>query len=89
MLRIDEGTPLVILVAVLWALRNKPVYRNIGGCITAIACSLLSPYYVASPMAFLALHFYNGEKGEGNQLVNYLAYPVILLAIGLCAKFLI
>ena len=38
-------------------------------------------------MGFLAIHFYNGEKGESSRLVNYLFYPVTLLAIGLAAKF--
>ena len=31
----------------------------------------------------MALHFYEGNKGEENRLVNYLAYPVILMACGL------
>jgi hypothetical protein len=38
-------------------------------------------------MGFLAIHFYNGEKGNTGRLVNYLFYPVTLLAIGLVAKF--
>lgn len=33
------------------------------------------------------VYFYNGEKGEGSRIVNYLFYPVALLAIGLIAKF--
>ena len=44
---------------------------------------------MAAPMGFLAIHFYNGEKGEENRLVNYLAYPVILLAVGLAGAFLL
>ncbi|MBP3304779.1 MAG: hypothetical protein J6L24_02315 [Oscillospiraceae bacterium] len=89
MLGIDEGVPLLILIAALWALRSKPIYRNLVGCIAAILCSVLSPFYLASPMAFVALHFYNGEKGESSRTVNYLAYPAILLVVGICAKFLL
>jgi hypothetical protein len=39
-------------------------------------------------MAFLAIHFYNGEKGGDNKPVTYLSYPVLLLAFGLAAKLL-
>lgn len=87
MLRIDEGPSLVLLVAVLWLLRGKPTLRVLFGCVTAFACSLFSPFYLASPMAFLAIHFYNGEKGEGSPWVNYLSYPAILLIAGLLGTY--
>ena len=80
MLKIDAGSPMVILTAVLWAYRNKPLYRNFAGAAAAIACSVISPYYLASPMGFMAIHFYNEEKGTNSRQVNYLAYPAILLA---------
>jgi len=41
------------------------------------------------PMGFLAVHMYNGERGESNRLVSYLFYPVALLLIGLAAMFLL
>ncbi len=87
MLRIDAGVPCLILTIVLWCFRKKPLYRNFAGCIAAVICSALSPFYLPSPMAFLAVHGYNGEKGAENRIVNYLAYPVLLLVAGVVAKY--
>ena len=47
---------------------------------------LISPLYALAPLAFLAIHFYNGEKGTGNMIVNYAAYPVLLLGVWAVAK---
>lgn len=88
MLSIAHADCCVILVAVLWAFRNKPTYRNIMGCTAAVVCCLLSPYYLAAPMGFLVVHFYNGEKGSSKQEFNYLVYPAALLAIGVIGIFL-
>jgi hypothetical protein len=49
----------------------------------------IASYLASAPVAFIMIHFYNGEPGEGNRYINYLAYPVILLATGLLAKFAI
>ena len=46
-----------------------------------MVCSLVSPFYLASPMSLLAVHFYNGEEGDTNRSVKYLAYPVALLVV--------
>lgn len=89
MLKINAGMPIVLVVCVLWAFRKRPVYRNVAGATAAIVCTLGSPFYLASPMGFMAVHFYNGEKGEGKWLVNYLAYPVLLLVIGLIARLVL
>lgn len=89
MLGIQDGAPLVLLSVVFWAFRKKPVLRTIFGCVAAFACSLFSPYYIASPIVFIALHFYNGEKGERNVWVDYGCYPAILLALGLVGKYVI
>ena len=89
MLGIEDGASLVLLTAVLWACRNKKVLQMIFGCLAAFACSLFSPFYVASPIAFIVLHFYNGEKGDSNPWVDYLSYPAVLLALGLLGKYLI
>ena len=83
MLGIDFGGPMLVIVAVLWAFRSKAMYRSFIGASTAMACSLFSPFYLASPMAFLAIHLCNGEKGEENRKVNYLAYPVLLAFMAL------
>lgn len=89
MLQIDHGTPLVILVAVFWLMRNRANLRGLAGAGAAMACTIVSPFYLVSSMGCLLTHLYNGEPGESNRIVNYLAYPVLLTAILLAAKFLI
>lgn len=79
MLKIEHGAACVILAAVFWAMRNKPNLRNLVGGAAAMACSLFSIFYMVSPMSVMVLHFYNGEKGEENRLVNYLFYPAALI----------
>lgn len=89
MLKIDAGGPCVLMTAVLWALRDKPNFRILGGCTAAFLCTVFSPYYLIAPMIFIALHMYNGEKGEENRVVSYLWYPVTLLVFGLVSAYLI
>lgn len=88
MLKIQEGQCCVLMVALLWASRNMKHMRNIAACGAAACCSVFSPFYLASPMGVLAIFGYRGERGEENRLVNYLAYPVLLLAVGLAGNFL-
>lgn len=88
MLNIEFGAPLLVITAVLWGLRDKGLYRNFIGASAAIACSLFSPFFLASPMSFLAIHMCNGEKGEDNRLANYLMYPGILLLATAAGMFL-
>ena len=88
MLNVQDGACCVIMVAVLWLSWNLKQYRTFIGCAAAACCSLFSVYYLAAPMGFLAVHCYQGEKGEENKLINYLAYPMLLLAAGLAAKFI-
>lgn len=83
MLGIQYGSCTVLLTAVMWVFRKKPLVRNIAAATASVVCTLFSPFFLAAPMGCLAIHFYNGEKGEQNRLVNYLAYPVLLLVIGL------
>ncbi len=88
MLKIEFGTATVLIVCILWIFRRRPMYRNFAGATAAIVCSLTSPFFLASPMGFLAIHLYNGEKGDENRLLNYLAYPAMLLIAGIGCKFL-
>lgn len=89
MLNVEYGACMVILVCVLWAFRRNPLYQNIAGATAAVVCTLITPFFLAAPMGFLVTHFHNGEKGHEQRLVNYLSYPVLLLAVGLVAKFAI
>ena len=88
MLKVDFGTPVIIILVVLWALRAKPMYRNFAGASAAIACSLFSPFFLASPMSFLAIHMCNWEECEENRTVNYFSYPAVLLLAFIVGKFL-
>ena len=88
MLDIAYGLPTVLIAAVLWALRAKPIFANVAGATVSILCSLSSMFMVAAPMGFLAVHSYNGEKGESSRLVNYLASPALLLTACLAGMVL-
>lgn len=81
MLGIPYGGCTVILVSVLWLMRSKPLMRSMVGATASMLCCFYSLFFMASPMVFLAIHFYNGEQGAQNKVVNYLAYPVLLLAV--------
>ena len=87
MLKVDHGIPMMLMICVMHLFRNKKMYMGFSGMAAAALCTGISPFYLIAPMGFLAIHFYNGEKGEGNRVVNYLFYPVSLLAIALIAKF--
>ena len=72
------GGTCVIFTAVLWAAHEKQNLRLISGCFTGIACAVFSPLYLFSPLAFLVIHFYSGERGGKNRLLKYLSYPLVL-----------
>lgn len=87
MLKVDHGIPMILMFCVIYLFRNKRMFMGFSGMAAAALCTGISPFYLAAPMGFLAIHFYNGEPGNSGKLVNYLFYPVTLLAIGLVAKF--
>lgn len=88
MLGIQEGPCLVLLTAVLWATRGKTLWRNIFGCVAALACCVFSLFYVLSFVSVLAVNLYNGEKSEENKIVKLVIYPAVLLAFGLLQKYM-
>ena len=88
MLGIEHGACCVILCAVLWLLRGKNNMQTFIGIAVMFACSIFSMFYMAGVLSFLALHFYEGDKGAENRWMNYLTYPVILLACGLMMVFM-
>ncbi len=81
MLNVEYGNIVVILVTVLWIFREKTSLRNMIGAAVTILCGMTSMFFMAAPMGFLAVFLYNGEQGEQNRYVSYLAYPVILVAV--------
>jgi hypothetical protein len=80
MLKIEYGSATVLIAAVMWAFRKNSLYRNFAGAAADIVCTAFSMYFLAAPMAFMIIHGYDGEKSTNSRQVNYLAYPVILLA---------
>ena len=80
MLKIEYGSATILLTSVMWAFRKNTLYRNFAGAAAAIVCTVMSMYFLAAPMAFMIIHGYDGEKSTNSRRVNYLAYPVILLA---------
>ena len=87
MLKVEHGIPMMLMSCVIYLFRNKRMFMGFSGMAAAALCTGISPFYLAAPMGFLAIHFYNGEPGNSSRLVNYLFYPVTLLLIGLVAKF--
>ena len=88
MLHIDQGICLVIMVGFLWVVRNKSNMRALFGFCSAMVCTLFDMFYMGSCMAFIFLHRYDEERGDQNRVFNYAFYPVMLLLIGIAAKFL-
>lgn len=86
-LMISDGAACVVITATLWALRKHRSWQIFGGCAAMVLCTVFSLFYLLAPITFIVLYFYNDEPGEGNKLVNYLAYPVLLLVVWLVARF--
>ncbi len=83
MLKIENGTCILLLTLTFWAFRNKPNFRNLAGGAAAMLCSLFSLFFMAAPMGMLVIHFYNGEAGKGSRKWNYAFYPALLLAFAI------
>ena len=95
MLHIEDGNRMLVIVPILWIFRDRKPMQVLFGCMaTFLSCifnmnTLATIGCCVAPLTFILVHFYNEEPGEGNKYINYLAYPVMLLAIGLLAKFAI
>lgn len=88
-LNIADGVPTLVIVAVLYLLRRKRSWQIFGGCVAMVLCTIISPLYLGAPLTFMIFHFYNEEPGEGNRLTNYLAYPALLLFVGVMTNYII
>ena len=78
-LPIEEGPCLVLITSALWNFRENPKLRLVAGIVVGAACGLIKIFYVATPLAMLLVHFYNGEKGNDFKAGRLVAYPGILL----------
>lgn len=88
MLRIEDGVVVLVMTAAIWFFGKLPNFRTLGGCMAAVACTLLSPYYALMPISMIAAHFYNEERGKTNRFLQYAAYPLLLLAVALVDMYL-
>ena len=88
MLKVEHGVFFMAMVLTLWVMRSKPQYRLFVGMGVAALCTAISPFYLAATMGFMAIHFFNGEKSESGKLINYAAYPAMLLICALAPMFL-
>lgn len=77
-LGVAYGGSCVIITAALWMLQGKQNIQMLAGCAISIACSIFSPMYLLSPLAFLAIHFYDGRYGSAGKHIYYLGYPSVL-----------
>ena len=90
MLKVNYGGTMVIISYVLWAFRTKPSsYRLLAGAAATTLCSISYMLFIAAPMGYLALLFYNDEEGDTDYKINYGAYPAILLITLLAGMFLV
>ncbi len=95
MLRIEDANRMLIIVPVLWIFREKKGMQILFGCIATLTACIFNMDTVAfigcsvAPLIFMLIHFYNGERGESNSYINYLAFPGILLAVALLTKYAI
>lgn len=88
MLNIEHGDCLVILVAVLWYVREKSNFRAVFAFAGAMLCTMFDMFYIGSCMSCIMLHRYNAERGDQNRKFNYAYYPVLLLIVGIAAKYI-
>lgn len=83
LLGVAHGPTCVILTATLWALRGKPNLQTFLGILVTIICSLFNIFFITAPVAFLLLHFHDGEQGVDNKRISCLIYPACLLVFAL------
>lgn len=90
MLNVEHGVALLIMVMTMWALRNKKSLRALFSSFAAAICMIISPFYIVSAMGILPVHLYREDEQEQEQnvVLLYAAYPVLLLVVGVLAKFL-
>lgn len=70
----------VLLIYVFYVFRQQEPVRDIVGAVTLLGAGKIE---IAGYVAFLPMHFYNGERGLKLKYVFYLFYPVHILVIAL------
>lgn len=86
---VTQGPCIVLITAVLWTFWNKPLWRSIMGAVACILCAvLISPFYIAAPLAMILIYFYRGEKGMDFKWGRLIAYPAIMVLVAAVLWFL-
>lgn len=75
----------VLLIVVLYMYRDKEIQRDIFAGIVLLCTSLAE---ITGLLAFIPMHFYNGQRGKQIKYFFYVFYPAHLLILGLIARFL-
>ena len=89
LLGIQYGVAIVVMLAALWFFRSSRNKQVIAGIAACVICGFLSYYFYAATLGVLFLLLYTGERSYSeNKWVNYLSYPVMLLAVGIAARLL-
>ena len=88
MLNVDHGPAFLIVMMVMWTLREKKHMLTLIGGMAAAACMLISPFYIVSVMGVLPVHLCREETPEDMKIFPYLSYPLLLLAVCLLSNFI-
>lgn len=87
-LGVAHGAATVILAAVFWATRGRPIGQTLAGLAACLGLVIFSPLYIISALGLIAVHMYSGRKGYEDRLLTYLLYP-ILLGVSLAFLYLV
>ncbi len=68
----------VLLIVVLYMFRNIEPVRNFAASIAMLGAGLVE---IAGYIAFIPMHFYNGERGLKLKYIFYVFYPLHLLLL--------
>lgn len=74
LLKTDYSWIGILLVTILYVYRNNHILRNTFGCICVA-------FEITAPLAFIPIHFYNGERGWSMKYFFYCFYPAHLLIL--------
>ncbi len=89
MLNVEHGLPLLVVIMVMWALREKKSMGILFGGAAASGCVIFSPFYIGAALGILPVHFYRAQEEEKElPLAVYAVYPAALAILGLVSIFL-